>query len=190
MKRRTVYHLAALAALVYLYGWCQYRRGEGDALLHQAGRQTDSAAAVTDRRVAELARREVQRESTLARTGRDLSNARREIVQLRGRVAPVDTSLPAVVVEQFAVRDSIIAAQETVIAAQAEQLTLWKALAVERGALLRDALQQRDQYRDQRDAWQKKSARRFTCGVGPGLTVSLGGRSLGGATIACVIRIG
>jgi hypothetical protein len=83
----------------------------------------------------------------------------------------------------------VVAAQDVVIRATESQLTVWRALAQERGALLTRALAERDAFQAQRQAWQRKAERRFACVGGPAIVGSLGGRALAGIGISCGLRL-
>lgn len=176
MHWRPVLLAAGLILLAAFYAracWEPSIRADQDR--KNLGRVTDSLSAITDRRVAALAYREVQRESTLTRTGRELAGARTEVARLKARVPNLGTIVPD---SGTAVRDSIIAAQDVVIAQQDSQLTIWKALATERGALLKDALSERDQYRAQRDGWRREASK-------PSHTVTdIGGGAIAGYGLA------
>lgn len=182
--------LAAVFLVAYVAGRCSELGRAETAALRAAGRATDSSAQVTDRRVVELAAREVQRESVISRQNGETEVLRQEVRTLRHRAVRVDTlTAPVELVEQVALRDSVIAAQDTIIARQDTALTLLRLSYNERGALMSELTSQRDAYRSQRDSWQQRASRRIVCGVGPGVTVSLGGRALGGVSAACVIKL-
>lgn len=188
MKRHlsTAGYVLAFLGLVWLARECGYREGGKDAILRQQGVVWDSSARETDRLRADMIAREVERESTLARTGRELHAARTEVTRLKARIVPISGAIvPDSVTAQFAVRDSVIYAQSDIIRQQDTQLTIWRALAEERGTLLLRALSERDQYREQSRAWERKAQRRVSCGPGlmvtPGTTLPIG--------FACVIRL-
>ena len=185
--------LYALTALMVLWAWgeCRYRSGGADAILRQEGHATDSSASVTDRRVAELAAREVERESTLARTGRELAAARATVARLNAGRRPVETLPDSVPVlrQQLVLSDSIIRADSVIFRQQDSVIVIWTARAEERGALLTRALAERDQFKAQRDAWQHRANRRFVCAGGPAIVGSLGGRALAGVGVVCGFRL-
>lgn len=190
MTKHDTLVLVAVFLTAYVFGRCSEQGRAETAALREAGRVTDSMALVTDRRVAELARREIARESTLSVIAAENDVLRQRVRRIRASfsatpVAGYDTAAT----EQLALRDSVIAAQDTIITRQDSALTILRAGYAERGVLLTEALSERDAYRNQRDQWMHKASKRIACGVGPGVTVSLSGRALGGLSAACVVRL-
>lgn len=193
VKQSTAIALAALAAGVLVLRECSYRAGQRDAVLRAAD---DNLNGVVDSLNGVLKRRDyldslradsvsklTQRVAHIAQRGRFLQRRADSLATL---VPPEDT----VAQQALAGKDSVIHAQSDIIRQLEALVSLQDRQLAARDSsvqVLREALHRSEELRE---AWKKRAARRFTCGVGPGLTVSLGGQALGGATIACVVRIG
>lgn len=160
MTRRNILEVAGALVLAYLWlGFChdpsvvQQERDRVEVAV------TDSTARVTDSLRVRVALTESTLVGVTRRMQRDSIRHRSEIARLRNRiVAPPDT-LPTFVLEQLAARDTLIRTQDSVIAQQDSSLTLWKALAAERGTLIERLTGERDAFQRQRDVFRSRAER-------------------------------
>lgn len=153
----------------------------------------------TDLRVSRLAAESLELGARLMRLQRNDSVARREIARLKSRVyvstditdsTSRDTLVAIIHAHEADAlrRDTLEAEQDSVIQSQDSSLTIWKALAVERGELLQRALQERDAFRKIATAWQGKAEKRLGCAGGPAVVASISGRVSAGVGVTCGIR--
>lgn len=136
--------LFALVATFFLYGECQLDTGEKRG-------EARAQARVTDKRVAELVAGQVATEARARRVADSLSSV---IRRLRGRVDTLvvqDSTLPPSVIEQFVLRDSVIAALEAQHVQDSTQIVFWRTTALSYRDSIVPALQR------QRTAFEKQA---------------------------------
>lgn len=155
--KNLAYVLAVLATL-WVWGNCRESAGASKQRLRDSTVAWNTHSHATDLRVSRLAAESLELGARLMRLQRNDSVARTHSAVLKTRTIVPDSGTPReVLITQLAIKDSIIAAQDSVIAASDSGLTIWRALAVERGELLQRALQERDGYRNIASAWQRKA---------------------------------
>lgn len=173
-----------LMTTIVLLGALWIARCDGE----RAGRAAErlrAADSATDATIARLAAEQFEAD---ARHRRQLDSATREVVRLKRRVIPVDTllvrdsTLPAFVIEQFVARDSVIASQDSVLAAERRARLFWQGQAIAYRDTVIPALE------TARDAYRKRSERRVFCVGGPSATAGVNGRVSYGLGATCGYR--
>lgn len=190
MKPRDLILAGALLVALWVYGNCREAVGAKRALQNQQDHVDDSTHQANDRWKAQFAAREIQRESILAITDQRLRGARGEIARLRGRIAPqLDTTVVDSIAVQLAVRDSLIAQQDTVIAGLDIQVSIYRTMVADRDELIGRREREIVALTTARDNWRKVALKKLGCVGGVGVTVGLDGRAAVGVGATCGIRL-
>lgn len=170
----------AVIAAVWLWGQCQYTAGAKEAQLRAAGDSTDRWRA---RHIGEDLAREMQvrRDSAAAAAGiRAASDsvvaARRISDSLAAalRERPGDLLPRAAVEATLAAKDATIARERARADSLDRSSRFWQAVAGDRAKSLGEVSRQRDEYKAQRDAWQKRAISRCGAAVGGGRGLNSG----------------
>jgi len=167
--------VAILVGAALWNAWCDNPQVRRDALQVQQDTRDDSTHDANERWKADFAAREMQRESTLSVIGKDRDYYRHRAAVLTARTIVVDSAtLRATLLAQLAVRDTLIANSLSVIAQQDIQVSIYRAMVVDRDSLLVKREREIAALTTARDVWKRQAQQ-------PSYTVTdiVGGAALG-----------
>jgi len=155
---RTVLLILGAVVLAYVWGWCQFKRGQSDVELRSSGDSTD---LVRGRLLGEIVALEFQIKVDSARHAAEMRNANNIVVVTRRHSDSLLAALPP----QLAEVQEVLDAQTATIKSLDYQhhtdslaLLFWQATALTRAEQRDSAMSVATLYRNQRDAWQRKAS--------------------------------
>lgn len=167
---RNVVLVLILLSLAYLWRAEGIKRAVADAKLLERGQTLDSIAQVTDTLFADSLKH-LHNKIVVAEGAARL--ARHEVWRLKGMIDSLPPPPPSDT--GTALRDSVIAFQDSVITDQEKEILFWKATADAKDSLNLRLREERDRYRDLSQVWQHRAQPGFVSRVFRGLPYFLVG---------------